>query len=536
MENKSLQIKIATFLMIAVPIIIISYVFVWENASQRKTAEIEKNLTIATAFAQLIENDVEKRKDHLINLARMVDLENSEYSDLLEVLKSLKHHADENYYITDPDGKVMVSSNYGWDNLQKVNGNPYFKEALQGETVITPLARSPFSGENVITIFTPICDVINGSCMMGVIAAELPVSLFKSILGPVTIGKSGRISLVDNRGNYIYDRKIDNKTDLVESGCFFEANGRNIAIVERASKSTSLTTVYTMIRLEKLGWYAVGLQPNADLSAPWLIVLTKNIIILVLILITIFVLWRYKVSLEDRNLLVKQQRAEKLALVGELAAGMAHEIRNPLTAVKGFTQILKSKDKYAEDREVLDLIGSSVDHIEGIVRETLLLAKPQEMKTVNVELSKLVEETYKFLRNEAVLKGIDLEMFCEGEVFYVAGDEIHLRQVLVNLLKNAIEASLDKGQISLVLEMTEKGTALITVKDNGVGIKPGDLDKIGTPFFTTKPTGTGLGLSVSKRIIEEHRGIFNIKSSLGEGTTIMIELPLCSTGGCRVSD
>lgn len=291
-----------------------------------------------------------------------------------------------------------------------------------------------------------------------------------------------------------------------------------------------------MVRMNRFGWYAVVVQPSADLSIPGLIILTKNFIILVLVLITIFVLWRYKASLEYRDLLVKQQRAEKLALVGELAAGMAHEIRNPLTTVKGFAQLLKSKDKYAEDRETLDLIDSSVDHIEGIVSETLLLAKPQKMGLSAVQLRNLVEETCKLMRNEAVLKEINLELYCEEGNFTILGDEGHLKQVMVNLVKNAIEATPKNGRINFSLELKDKSTALIAVKDNGAGIKPEDMDKIGTPFFTTKPSGTGLGLSVSKRIIEEHRGTFDIKSRLGKGTKIMIELPLISADGLGKPD
>jgi len=149
MRNNSLQLKIITFLMIAVPIIIISYVFIWENASQRKTAEIDKNFTITTAFAQLIEQNVEDKRDSMVNLARMLSISETEYSALHEILKSLKTYADENYYIIDLDGDILVSSNYSWDELQRLNDSQYFNQALQGETVITPLERSPFSGENV---------------------------------------------------------------------------------------------------------------------------------------------------------------------------------------------------------------------------------------------------------------------------------------------------------------------------------------------------------------------------------------------------
>lgn len=539
MKNKSIQIKLVTFLMIVVPVIVVFYVFLWENASQRKTAEIEKNMTIATAYAQLVEQKVEEKIDILTNLALMLNLEKGKYSGVRSLLMTLKTHYDENYYITDLNGNVLVSTNYLEGKLPKLKDNIYFKKALQGTPVITPMGKSPFSGENVISILIPVFqgDYLNGGGRtMGVIAGELPISFFRSTVETAVIGKNGRIALADNMGNYIYEKYVDNKTTQVVSKCFFDAKGLDKTVVERESSRTKEMHVYTMVRMNKFGWYAIVVQPSADLSFPGLIILTKNFIILVLVLITIFVLWRYKASLEYRNLLVKQQRAEKLALVGELAAGMAHEIRNPLTAVKGFAQLLKSKERYAEDRETLELIGSSVDHIEGIVSETLLLAKPQEMGMSAVQLRNLVEETCKLMRNEAVLNEINLTLCEEEGNFTILGDEGHLKQVLVNLVKNAIEATPKNGRITLSLELKDKSTALITVKDNGNGIKPADLDKIGTPFFTTKPSGTGLGLSVSKRIIEEHQGTFDIKSKLGKGTTVMIELPLSNADGSGKSD
>ncbi|MDT3699305.1 MAG: ATP-binding protein [Thermincola sp.] len=534
MVKKSLQIKIITFLMVAVPIIIVSYVFIWENAGQRKTAEIEKNVSITTAFAQLIEKNLYDRRNTLINISHMLKLAEGRYATLEEILNSLKTQADENYYITDLHGQVLVASNYSRDKLPVIESNNlYYKQALQGKPVFTPLEISPFSGENVITIFTPVfSDNTNGtSKVVGIIAGELPISYFKRTLDLAVIGKNGKMALADNKGNYVYGKDIDNKTKPVVSNCYFEAQGRDQAVIERQSLGTKEINVFTMVRLKNFGWYAITVQPSADITNPGLIVLTKNVVILLLILAIIFIFWRYKVSLEHRNLLVEQQRAEKLALVGELAAGMAHEIRNPLTAVKGFIQILKGRDKYSEDKEILDLISGSVDHIEGIVRETLLLAKPQKIRETNIQLTKLVTETCKFMRTEAVLKGISLELQSVDTPINVLGDEIHIKQVLVNIIKNAIEASADNGQIHISLEQTQRNSALIGVRDNGKGISPKELEKIGTPFFTTKASGTGLGLSVSKRIIEEHRGNFRIKSKVGKGTKVMIELPLAKIEG-----
>ncbi len=519
-KASSFQIKLVSFLMIAIPLVVIFYSFIWENESQRKAAEIGKNVTITKSSARFVEHELLERQKSMVNLASTITRENMNQDYLNGLLKTFKIDEDENYFIAGTDGKVMAYTHNikPWE-LPSLKNSPSFREAVKGKALVTGQQKSIFSGEYVVILYNPLYD--SSRKVIGVVGDELSIPFFRHGLEPVVIGKTGRLSLIDSQGFYIYDKTIDNKFKPVPANCFWEAKGSDLAIIERISNRR---TIYTMVRLKNIGWYVVAFQPSPDITNPGIVTVTKNVLILLLLIVVVIVLWRYKVSLEDRNLLVKRQNAEKLALVGELAAGMAHEIRNPLTAIKGFSQLLKSKDKYAGDKEILELVDDSVDHIEGIVRETLLLAKPQKMEIKAVNLQNIIEETYKFMLNQAVLKEINFKLEDTDLPMFVKGDEIHLKQVLVNIVKNSIEATPKDGQIIIQLRQTDKRTAKITVNDTGIGIKAEVFDKIGTPFFSTKSGGTGLGLSVCHRIVVEHRGVLKIQSKPGKGTTVEIEL------------
>lgn len=255
-------------------------------------------------------------------------------------------------------------------------------------------------------------------------------------------------------------------------------------------------------------------------------ILIKNIMVTVLSIVTLVIIWLYKTALENKKLLVRKQNSEKLALVGELAAGMAHEIRNPLTTVRGFCQILKHTPTGEKHRDIFDLVMQSVDHIDKIVKETLLLAKPQQMKLTKVSLQDILKDTYNFMINESLLREVTLELELSNQETFVIGDPVHLKQVLINIIKNSLEATPKHGTVKIRMESTSDHSTKIIVSDTGPGIKSEIMDKIGTPFFTTKDEGTGLGLSVCKRIIEEHRGTLKITSKEGFGTTIGIQIPV----------
>lgn len=226
-------------------------------------------------------------------------------------------------------------------------------------------------------------------------------------------------------------------------------------------------------------------------------------------------------------------QTEKLTVVGELAAGIAHEIRNPLTSLKGFTQLLG--DKIDSNQGYMDIMITEIERINTIVSELLLLAKPRKLDFKELNIGMVLKKIITLMEAQANLYGVKIKCDQCDEVpsFLIHGEENKLKQVFINLLKNGIEAMQEGGEIKISLQKREKDVE-IKIIDSGNGISPELLSKIGQPFFTTKEKGTGLGLMVCYSIIESHQGKMTIDSKSGQGTTVSITLPLYLTQASEV--
>lgn len=216
------------------------------------------------------------------------------------------------------------------------------------------------------------------------------------------------------------------------------------------------------------------------------------------------------------------RRSEKLTTVGQLAAGVAHEIRNPLTTLRGFLQLQQESKKLALSHVALML--SELDRINLIVGEFLILAKPQATRFVTKDLRDVLQDVIALMNSEALLHNIEFRVSLTEEGCLISCEENQLKQVFINLIKNAIEAMPSGGRIHI--HITHKREFItIAITDEGMGIPEEMISKIGDPFFTGKETGTGLGIMVTQRIINSHRGTMEIKSQVNVGTTINLMLP-----------
>ncbi|RKL65591.1 hypothetical protein CR203_19920 [Salipaludibacillus neizhouensis] len=214
-------------------------------------------------------------------------------------------------------------------------------------------------------------------------------------------------------------------------------------------------------------------------------------------------------------------QSEKLSAVGQLAAGIAHEIRNPLTSLKGFLQLIEKTGE--GKKEYFDIMKSEFGRIEQILNELLILSKPQTTKNEICDLDGLLGHIVTLLNTQAIIKNIYITKDIMNTPLEIEGVSNQIKQVFINFIKNAIEA-MDQGEIT-VKARKEDNFVVIEVIDEGCGIPKSLLSKVGEPFFTTKEKGTGLGLMVSYQIIEDHGGDINVKSEEGEGTTFTIRLP-----------
>ena len=229
---------------------------------------------------------------------------------------------------------------------------------------------------------------------------------------------------------------------------------------------------------------------------------------------------------KNRSIMEKMKQSERLSALGELSAGIAHEIRNPLASIKNFTQLLPSEYEDPHFRkEFTELVTREVNRINKIVNDLLDYARFRKSKLQNTKIPELIDEalfSLKELLNKhhiAVKKNYD-------ETPSAVIDQEKIRQVLVNLILNALEAMPEGGTIEIITRRNEEDQIEIILSDTGCGISKDHLQEIFNPFFTTKERGTGLGLSIVQRIINEQGGKIKVSSTINQGTQFIISLPM----------
>ncbi|MFK7692425.1 ATP-binding protein [Paenibacillus sp. HJGM_3] len=221
------------------------------------------------------------------------------------------------------------------------------------------------------------------------------------------------------------------------------------------------------------------------------------------------------------------RRSEKLSLVGQLAAGVAHEIRNPLTTLRGFVQLQMKKGVSTPHQ--LEVMLSELDRINFIVSEFLVLAKPQVSRFVPVHLRDIIQDIVLLLDPQAHMSDVRIETRFASDLPLLTCEPNQLKQVFVNIMKNGIEAMPEGGTLTVELAPQASDRLVIRITDQGTGIPEEELPHLGEPFFTKKETGHGLGLMVSQQIIANHKGCLLIRSEVGVGTCVEIQLPLTAS-------
>lgn len=234
---------------------------------------------------------------------------------------------------------------------------------------------------------------------------------------------------------------------------------------------------------------------------------------------------------ERKEIERKMQRSATLSAIGELAAGTAHEIRNPLTAIRGFLQFIKNKkeEKIKDLGDFFDIVLSEVDRINNILVEFLKLARQDKFKMETLNLNEIIDSLWEILSNEALLKEVRMYRSMESQLPPLRGNADLIKQVIINLVNNAVQAVGPEGTVR-VITSAHRGGARLIVEDDGPGIEKDILPRIFDPYFTTRDEGTGLGLAITSKIVSDHNAFIGVSSSPGKGARFYVDFPPVEVG------
>ena len=319
--------------------------------------------------------------------------------------------------------------------------------------------------------------------------------------------------------------KIIQKNTLAQS--FFSLNGKDLigqeclSVLEKKFQESFKLDMEAITKLNETGQCTMQLVHTLESNLVYYRVQIKKIIA-----DTMF--YYLTMSDETEQVIARQRLTQKDSLleIGQLAASIAHEIRNPITTLKGFTQLLKISAE-EDSLKYLEVIDDEIERMEHILSEMLKLSKPADVKKSYIPLDELLLDLERIMYPKATIEGVKIitTLKTPSKVF-VLGDEQKLKQVLLNLMKNSLEAMNDAGVLQIELEHFNEDYVNLTLTDNGKGIEQEHLKQVFMPYFTTRQDGTGLGLPFVLKTVQEHNGKITVSSEVNKGTRFIITFPI----------
>lgn len=410
-------------------------------------------------------------------------------------------------------GHPTQTSDYGRSFVMAKNGQAAVSNRLEMDGVLSTYfsIRVPIFGES--------------NEVVAVLAAGIPIRELTRVID--LEAKHMRLFVIDSDGNLLYHPEYG-RIDAEKAS--YTALVRDIYL-RSSGMSTQVSTLdgelknYFYSSVDNSCWRIVLSVPVAVMNKKVFEASLPNITMLLLLLACCYAAYSVLRLSRRYNSQMESLKMERMTAVNQLAAGIAHEIRNPLTSIKGFIQLMTIRQDRPAPSHHLEIIMDEIKRIEQLINEFRLLAKPvKSPEYISLRLDVIVGDVVLLMESQALGKNI-LLAYAASDQCLILGDEAQLKQIFINLIRNAIDAVPEGGEIAVTV-MAKENTAFVAVEDNGVGIPEALIKKLGTPFFTTKDTGTGLGLSVCFSIIEQHGGRITIASTVGRGSVFTVELPL----------
>jgi signal transduction histidine kinase len=400
-----------------------------------------------------------------------------------------------------------------------------FQNAVAGKTGISGGLVYGSLKTAFVSIQVP---VMEGSQVSAVLVAYIPINDIAAAVMQDRMPEQQYLFVLDDGGQFIYHPYLNDlypeSTALKEQ--MIELMHNKAGMAEYNSQFDGLDKLIIYNNLSNANWRVATTVPMTALYTRVLgksIEDAENFFLLALCLALLYGVWRQARRHERER---EQLRLERMTCVNQFAAGIAHEIRNPLTSIKGFIQLMARRTDRPATPEHLEIILSEIARIDNLISEFQMLARPlKEPEFAKVNICKLLDDVALLMEGQVHNKDIVVRLQPPPAFgCFAFGDMSQLKQVFINLLKNAIEAAPFGGNITLAIGRQQNMVA-VTVENDGESIPEEIISRLGTPFFTTKEGGTGLGLSVCYSIVENHGGKIKVFSLKGQGTVFTVLLP-----------
>lgn len=471
---------------------------------------------------------IEYQVGKIETLLRMVEydqLKNLPVQQASGYLQRLQQNYPEvrNIWIASPDKQIIIASDPALIG-QKVIGPEGDSQPVSGQkAILVDFVKIPWAEKPEINIMLPL---FQGNDYQGSVGASVKLETLGDTLQDVVRPEQNMVmTIMHKRGMVIASSSasIQPGTPVTEGVTVETATGE---VGSRKSYSPVFRDERFYVQEILPGGYGLLLlsQPAKDAYGPWMRMVWNGVPLILIFAVLMIVLAYQVIKLEKTRILeAHEYQTEKNHAVAELAASMAHEVRNPITAIRGFMQLLCNGGTDGKAHEYAQQIVEEVDAVEAIIGEYLNMAKPDQGKQEKCNLYHVLQNVYTLAQSRAECNSVQVDFDVVSKCM-VLGDDRQLKQAFLNLCANAIQAMPKGGRLRISAACAEN-KVVVRIADNGQGIPTNHLNRLGERFFTTRDNGSGLGLAVTCRIVKKHRGEIHVVSSEGQGTEFIIILP-----------